>query len=84
MRKFNLWHATPFLCIQKIQTYRYFPLLKYIKLEILFQPFDFLCGYPDALAYFDRLNLAISNETIDGGFGYGKIVGNLVNAVILF
>jgi hypothetical protein len=83
MRKFNLWHATPFLCVLKIQTYRYFLLLKYIKLEILFQPFDFLGGYADALAYLDRLNFAIGNEPINCGFGYGKIDGHLVDSVIL-
>lgn len=43
-----------------------YPLLKYIKLEILFQSFDFLGGYTDALAYLDCLNFAISNEPING------------------
>lgn len=50
---------------------------------MIFQSLNFLCGYADALAYLDRLNLAIGNEPIDGGFGYGKIVGNLVDSVIL-
>ena len=44
-------------------------LLKRIKFKMLFQPFDFLCGYADTLPYLYHLDISVRDEPIDGGFG---------------
>jgi len=58
-------------------------LLKHVKFKTLFQSFDFLYGYADTCPHLYHLNISIVDEPSNCAMVDIKIIGNLLDVVIL-